>query len=65
MSPFVVKAIQLLMSLSFLIILMSLGTLSCKNIQNKSREIFPFFDVKFALIKKKIGERHMVLVGFR
>ena len=57
MSPFVVKAIQLLMSLSFLIILHELGHfIPARIFKTRVEKFFLFFDVKFALIKKKIGE---------
>ena len=57
MSPFVVKAIQLLMSLSILIILHELGHfIPARIFKTRVEKFFLFFDVKFALIKKKIGE---------
>jgi len=57
MSPFVVKAIQLLMSLSLLIILHELGHfIPARIFKTRVEKFFLFFDVKFALIKKKIGE---------
>ena len=57
MSPFVVKTIQLLMSLSLLIILHELGHfIPARIFKTRVEKFFLFFDVKFALIKKKIGE---------
>lgn len=57
MSPFLVKAIQLLMSLSLLIILHELGHfIPARLFNTRVEKFFLFFDVKFALIKKKIGE---------
>ena len=57
MSPFVVKAIQLLMSLSLLIILHELGHfIPARIFKTRVEKFFLFFDVKFSLIKKKIGE---------
>jgi regulator of sigma E protease len=57
MSPFVVKAIQLLMSLSLLIVLHELGHfIPARLFKTRVEKFFLFFDVKFALFKKKIGE---------
>ncbi len=57
MSPFAVKAIQLLLSLSILIILHELGHfIPAKLFKTRVEKFFLFFDVKFALVKKKIGE---------
>ena len=57
MSPFVVKAIQLLLSLSLLIILHELGHfIPARIFKTRVEKFFLFFDVKFALFKKKIGE---------
>ena len=57
MSPFVAKAIQLLLSLSLLIILHELGHfIPAKIFKTRVEKFFLFFDVKFALFKKKIGE---------
>ena len=57
MSPFVVKAIQLLMSLSLLIILHELGHfIPARIFKTRVEKFFLFFDVKFALFRKKIGE---------
>jgi len=57
MSPFAVKAIQLLLSLSLLIVLHELGHfIPAKIFKTRVEKFFLFFDVKFALIKKKIGE---------
>ena len=57
MSPFAIKAIQLLLSLSLLIILHELGHFIPARIFNtRVEKFFLFFDVKFALFKKKIGD---------
>jgi len=57
MSPFIVKAVQLLMSLSLLIILHELGHfIPARLFKTRVEKFFLFFDVKFALFKKKIGE---------
>ena len=57
MSPFIVKALQLLLSLSILIILHELGHfIPAKLFKTRVEKFFLFFDVKFALFKKKIGE---------
>ena len=57
MSPFIVKAVQLLMSLSLLIILHELGHfIPARIFKTRVEKFFLFFDVKFALLKKKIGE---------
>src|SRR5210317_1873208 len=57
MSPFVVKAIQLLMSLSLLIILHELGHfIPARIFKTRVEKFFLCFDVKFALFQRKIGE---------
>lgn len=57
MSPFFIKAIQLLMSLSLLIILHELGHfIPARIFKTRVEKFFLFFDVKFALFKKKIGD---------
>jgi regulator of sigma E protease len=57
MSPFAVKAIQLILSLSILIILHELGHfIPAKLFKTRVEKFFLFFDVKFALVKKKIGD---------
>jgi len=57
MSPFAVKAIQLLLSLSFLIILHELGHfIPAKLFKTRVEKFYLFFDIKFSLFKKKIGE---------
>lgn len=57
MDPFFIKAIQLLLSLSILIVLHELGHfIPAKMFGVKVEKFFLFFDVKFALFKKKIGD---------
>ncbi|MEL4307130.1 RIP metalloprotease RseP [Joostella sp. CR20] len=57
MSPILVKAIQLFLSLSILIILHELGHfIPAKIFKTRVEKFFLFFDVKFSLFKKKIGE---------
>lgn len=57
MSPFAVKAIQLLLSLSFLIVLHELGHfIPAKIFKTRVEKFYLFFDVKFSLFKKKIGD---------
>ena len=57
MSPFFVKAIQLLLSLSFLIVLHELEHfIPAKLFKTRVEKFFLFFDVKFALFSKKIGD---------
>ena len=52
MSPFAVKAIQLLLSLSLLIVLHELGHfIPAKIFKTRVEKFFLFFDVKFALFK--------------
>lgn len=56
MDPFLVKAIQLFLSLSLLIVLHELGHfIPAKIFKVRVEKFFLFFDVKFALFKKKIG----------
>lgn len=57
MDPFLIKAIQLLLSLSLLIVLHELGHfIPAKIFKTRVEKFFLFFDVKFALFKKKIGD---------
>ncbi|NAS31838.1 RIP metalloprotease RseP [Flavobacteriaceae bacterium R38] len=57
MSPVVVRIIQLFLSLSILIVLHELGHfIPAKLFKTRVEKFFLFFDVKFALFKKKIGE---------
>ena len=56
MDPFFIKALQLILSLSILIILHELGHfIPAKIFHTRVEKFFLFFDVKFALFKKKIG----------
>ena len=53
----VMKGIQLLLSLSLLIVLHELGHfIPAKIFKTRVEKFFLFFDVKFALFKKKIGD---------
>ncbi|NER13049.1 RIP metalloprotease RseP [Leptobacterium flavescens] len=57
MSPVLVKVIQLFLSLSLLIVLHELGHfIPAKLFKTRVEKFFLFFDVKFALFKKKIGD---------
>ncbi len=57
MDPFLIKAIQLLLSLSILIVLHEFGHyIPAKIFKTRVEKFFLFFDVKFALFKKKIGD---------
>ncbi|MGB0376184.1 MAG: RIP metalloprotease RseP [Flavobacteriaceae bacterium] len=57
MSPFAIKALQFLASMSLLIILHELGHfIPARLFKIRVEKFFLFFDVKFALFKKKIGE---------
>ncbi|MDO4880630.1 MAG: RIP metalloprotease RseP [Capnocytophaga sp.] len=57
METFFIKASQLLLSLSILVILHELGHfIPAKLFKTRVEKFFLFFDVKFALFKKKIGE---------
>ena len=57
MDPFVVKGIQLLLSLSILVVLHELGHfIPAKIFKTKVEKFYLFFDVNFSLFKKKIGE---------
>ena len=57
MSPILVKAIQLILSLSILIILHELGHfIPARLFKTRVEKFFLFFDIKFALFKKKIGD---------
>ena len=57
MELFLIKAGQLILSLSILIILHDLGHfIPARFFGTRVEKFFLFFDVKFALVKKKIGE---------
>ena len=57
MEPMVMKGIQLLLSLSILIVLHELGHfIPAKIFKTRVEKFFLFFDVKFALFKKKYGD---------
>lgn len=57
MSPIIIKGIQLLLSLSILVILHELGHfIPAKLFKARVEKFYLFFDVKFSLFKKKVGE---------
>ncbi len=57
MSPIVIKTIQFFLSLSLLIVLHELGHfIPAKLFKTRVEKFYLFFDVKFSLFKKKIGE---------
>ena len=57
MSEFWVKAAQLLLSLSILIVLHELGHfIPAKLFKTRVEKFYLFFDIKYSLFKKKIGE---------
>ncbi len=57
METFWIKAAQLILSLSILVILHELGHfIPAKLFKTKVEKFYLFFDVKFSLFKKKIGE---------
>ena len=57
MEPMIMKGIQLLLSLSILIVLHELGHfIPAKIFKTRVEKFFLFFDVKFALFKKKFGD---------
>ncbi len=54
MDPFVIKGIQLLLSLSILVVLHELGHfIPAKLFKTKVEKFYLFFDVNFALLKKE------------
>ena len=57
MEVFLIKAAQLILSLSILVVLHELGHfIPAKLFKTRVEKFFLFFDVKFSLFKKKIGE---------
>jgi len=57
MTVFLIKAAQLLLSLSILVVLHELGHfIPAKLFKTRVEKFYLFFDVKFSLFKKKIGE---------
>lgn len=57
MSPIVIQVIQFFLSLSILIVLHELGHfIPAKIFKTKVEKFYLFFDIKFSLFKKKIGE---------
>lgn len=57
MDPVIIKGIQLLLSLSILVVLHELGHfIPAKLFKTKVEKFYLFFDVNFSLFKKKIGD---------
>lgn len=57
MSPILIKTIQFFLSLSLLIVLHELGHfIPAKLFKTRVEKFYLFFDIKFSLFKKKIGE---------
>ena len=57
MSPIIIKTLQFLLSLSLLIVLHELGHfIPAKLFKTRVEKFYLFFDVKYSLFKKKIGE---------
>ena len=57
MDPVLIKVIQFFLSLSLLIVLHELGHfVPARMFGTRVEKFFLFFDIKFALFKKKIGE---------
>ncbi len=57
MSPFLIQALQFFMSLSLLIVLHELGHfIPAKIFKTRVEKFYLFFDIKFSLFKKKIGD---------
>ena len=64
MDPIVIKGIQLLLSLSILVVLHELGHfIPAKLFKTKVEKFYLFFDVNFSLFKKKIGETEYGMAG--
>jgi regulator of sigma E protease len=60
-----IKALQLILSLSILVVLHELGHfLPAKFFKTKVEKFYLFFDPWFSLVKKKLGIRNMELGGF-
>ncbi|MGB3152349.1 MAG: RIP metalloprotease RseP [Maribacter sp.] len=57
MSPIIIKTIQFFLSLSLLIVLHELGHfIPAKLFKTRVEKFYLFFDVKFSLFKKKVGD---------
>ncbi|MBT8280027.1 MAG: site-2 protease family protein, partial [Muriicola sp.] len=57
MNPIVIQTIQFFMSLSLLIVLHELGHfIPAKIFKTRVEKFYLFFDIKYSLFKKKIGE---------
>ena len=57
MSPILIQALQFLLSLSLLIVLHELGHfVPAKAFKTRVEKFYLFFDIKYSLFKKKIGD---------
>ena len=57
METFLIKAFQFLLSLSLIVVLHELGHfIPAKIFKTKVEKFYLFFDVKFSIFKKKIGD---------
>ena len=57
MEIFLIKALQFLLSLSLIVVLHELGHfIPAKIFKTKVEKFYLFFDVKFSIFKKKIGD---------
>jgi len=60
-----IKALQLIMSLSILVVLHELGHfIPAKFFKTKVEKFYLFFDPYFSLVKKKIGIQNTELAGY-
>ena len=59
-----IKALQLILSLSILVVLHELGHfLPAKYFKTKVEKFYLFFDPWFSILRKKLEKQNMVLVG--
>ena len=59
MEVFLIKALQLILSLAILVVLHELGHfIPAKIFKTRVEKFYLFFDVKFSLFKKKIGWKY-------
>ena len=64
MEVFLIKALQLILSLAILVVLHELGHfIPAKIFKTRVEKFYLFFDVKFSLFKKKLVRLYMVLAG--